>query len=103
MGLSNVIGNPARERALSSSLKKTCSSVRNAFWQDVRSFVRVCIFLSDVSTYQIRDSIIGANSCSLAEFTYHTANKYRRGQFDENMSFGYTVHNVILVSKFINI
>jgi hypothetical protein len=37
MGLSNVIGNPARERALSSSLKKTCSSVRNAFRQDVSS------------------------------------------------------------------
>jgi hypothetical protein len=47
---------------------------------------------------QIRDSIIGGNKCSLAEFTFTTANKYRRGQFDENLSFGYTVHNVILVS-----
>lgn len=48
---------------------------------------------------QIRDSIIGDNPCSLADFTYHTANKYRHGQFDENMGFGYTVHNVILVRK----
>lgn len=52
---------------------------------------------------QIRDSIIGDNKCSLAEFTFHTANKYRRGQFDENMSFGYTIHNVLLVSKVVNI
>ena len=39
MGLSNVIGNPARERVLASTLKKTCSSVRNAFRQDVRSML----------------------------------------------------------------
>ena len=52
---------------------------------------------------QIRDSIIGDNKCSLAEFTFHTANEYRRGQFDENMGFGYTIHNVLLVSKVINI
>jgi len=35
MGLSNVIGNPSREKTLASALKKTCSSVRNAFRQDV--------------------------------------------------------------------
>ena len=51
----------------------------------------------------IHDSIIGDNKCSLVEFTFHTANKYRRGQFDENMGFGYTIHNVLLVSKVINI
>ncbi|KIM81523.1 hypothetical protein PILCRDRAFT_495662 [Piloderma croceum F 1598] len=78
MGLSNVVGNPARERVLASVLKKTCSSVRNAFRQD------------------IRDSIIGDNKCTLAEFTYRTADKYRRGQFDENMGLGYTIHNVLL-------
>jgi hypothetical protein len=44
MGLSNVIGNPARERALSSSIKKTCSSVRNALRQDVRYF-HLCMYL----------------------------------------------------------
>ncbi|KIM72342.1 hypothetical protein PILCRDRAFT_742236 [Piloderma croceum F 1598] len=27
---------------------------------------------------------------------YRTANKYRRGQFDENMGLGYTIHNVLL-------
>lgn len=46
---------------------------------------------------QICDSIMGDNPCSLAEFTYQTANKYWCGQYNENMSFGYTVHNVILV------
>ena len=54
-------------------------------------------------TLQIRDSIIGDNKCTLAEFTYRTANKYRRGQFDENMGLGYTIHNVLLVSKIIGV
>ena len=47
MGLSNVIGNPARERVLASVLKKTCSSVRNAFRQDV-SFVSPIYIISAV-------------------------------------------------------
>jgi hypothetical protein len=47
--------------------------------------------------WKIRDSIIGSNTCNLAEFTVATANKYRRGQHDEKTAFGYTVHNVILV------
>ena len=38
MGLSNVVGNPAHERVLASVLKKTCSSVRHAFRQDVMMF-----------------------------------------------------------------
>ena len=47
---------------------------------------------------QIRDSIIGPTACSLATFTYHTANKYRRGAFEEDLNFGYTIHNALLVS-----
>jgi hypothetical protein len=50
---------------------------------------------------KIRDSIIGDNTTSLAEFTFYTANKYRRGQFDEDMGFGFTIHNVLLVCHFV--
>jgi hypothetical protein len=46
---------------------------------------------------KIHDSIIGDNTISLAEFTFYTANKYWRGQFDEDMGFGITIRNVLLV------
>ena len=100
MGLSNVFGNPSRERVLASALKKVCSSVRNAFRQDVHldlslpglRFKLLTIYI------KIRDSIIGDHTISLAEFTFYTANKYRRGQFDEDMGVGITIHNVLLVS-----
>lgn len=36
LDLDNVFGVPIREKKLSSELKRTCSSVRNAFRQDVR-------------------------------------------------------------------
>ncbi|KIM71253.1 hypothetical protein PILCRDRAFT_830465, partial [Piloderma croceum F 1598] len=78
LGLSNVYGRPAREQVLASQLKKTCSSVRNSFRQD------------------IRDSILGKNKLSLETFTYQTANKYRRGQFTADMDSGYAIHNAIL-------
>jgi len=40
---------------------------------------------------------MGKNKVSLSAFTYATANKYRRGQFEESMGFGFTAHNAILV------
>ena len=48
---------------------------------------------------QIHDSMISAGACTLAEFTFQLANKYCHGQFDEKMGLGYTIHNMILVSK----
>jgi hypothetical protein len=100
MGLSNIIGNHSREKILASVVKKTCSSVRNAFRQDVSKVYCVLHIHADNPLLpQIRDSIIGAGACTLAEFTFQSANKYRRGQFDEKMGLGYSIHNVILVSK----
>jgi hypothetical protein len=100
MGLSNIIGNHSREKTLASVTKKTCSSVRNAFRQDVSKVYCVSHTHADNPLLpQIRDSIIGAGACTLAEFTFQSANKYRRGQFDEKMGLGYSIHNVILVSK----
>jgi hypothetical protein len=52
---------------------------------------------------KIRNSIIGSTACSLAQFTFRTANKYRCGQFDENTGLGYTIHNVILVSMSVGV
>lgn len=37
MKLGVVFGNPSREKSLFSVVKKTCSSVRNSFRQDVRA------------------------------------------------------------------
>jgi hypothetical protein len=97
MGLANVFGNSSREQAFASALKKVCSSVRNAFRQDVRFHYLFEFVLADILHMKIRDSIIGDCACSLAEFTFYTANKYWRLQFDEDMGFGFTIHNVLLV------
>ena len=56
---------------------------------------------SYLTALQIRDSLLGNNKQSLEAFTYHTANKYWRGQFTADLDFGYTVHNVILVFSLI--
>jgi hypothetical protein len=87
MGLSNIISNHSREKTLASVAKKTCSSVPNDTHADNPPLPQIC------------DSIIGAGACTLAEFAFQSANKYRRGQFDEKMGLGYSIHNVILVSK----
>ncbi|KAF7964753.1 hypothetical protein HWV62_3264 [Athelia sp. TMB] len=77
--LSNIFGNPAREQTLASHLKRIASSVRNAFRQE------------------IRDSLVNPKTkCSLANFTYRAAVKFRQGQFEESMGIEYTIHNVIL-------
>ncbi|KAH9948702.1 hypothetical protein B0H21DRAFT_890351 [Amylocystis lapponica] len=76
--LTNVYGNPAREKQLMALIKKTCSSVRNAFRQD------------------IRDSILGDNRRTLTEFSYDSALKYKRGGPGEQLDLGFVVHNAIL-------
>ncbi|KAF7975988.1 hypothetical protein HWV62_8146 [Athelia sp. TMB] len=79
MGLTNTLATPAREQHLASVCKKVSSSVRNAFRQD------------------IRDSILHSKKkTSLSLFTYASAMKYRRGQFEEDMGVGYTIHNALL-------
>ncbi|KAJ7436672.1 hypothetical protein B0H11DRAFT_1754592, partial [Mycena galericulata] len=79
MKLSNVFGNPSREKALYSLVKKTCSSVRNSFRQD------------------IRNSLCGETTSTLAVFTYASATKFKRGGPGLNLDVGFTVHNAILV------
>lgn len=101
MGFANVFGNAAREQELSSHIKKVCSSVRNAFRQEVRSFAITLSSKDLTAIYQISDSI-DSKKCSLSAFTYRSATKFRRGQYEDSMGFGFTIHNAILVSKLIS-
>ncbi|KAI0751776.1 hypothetical protein C8Q80DRAFT_1119434 [Daedaleopsis nitida] len=76
--LNNIFGKPTREKILVTQLKRTASSVRNAFRQD------------------IRDSITD-KPCSLKQFTAQTAAKYRRGGVgDSALDIGFTIHNALL-------
>ncbi|KAJ6537258.1 hypothetical protein DFH09DRAFT_1283641 [Mycena vulgaris] len=61
LDLDNIFGVPVREKKLVSTLKRTCSSVRNAFRQD------------------IRDSIEPGDFVTLDKFTYAMASKYKLG------------------------
>lgn len=100
MKMGNVFGRPAREKKLTSLIKKTCSSVRNAYRQDVSSLIFI---LSDACLIpcQLRQSISPAQFQSLAQFTYNSALKYKRGGPGEKLDHAFTVHNVILVYAFI--
>ncbi|KAH9945636.1 hypothetical protein B0H21DRAFT_693888, partial [Amylocystis lapponica] len=78
--LTNIYGSPVREKVLMAFIKRTCSSVRNSFRQD------------------IRNSIVGETRCTLAEFSYESAVKYKRGGPGEKVEAGFTIHNALLVS-----
>ncbi|KAJ7026317.1 hypothetical protein C8F04DRAFT_966485, partial [Mycena alexandri] len=78
LDLDNIFGVPVREKKLMSALKRICSSVCNAFRQD------------------IRDSIDPANFVALDKFTYALATKYKLGG-PGDLSELFTVHAVLLV------
>ncbi|KAK6981298.1 hypothetical protein R3P38DRAFT_3463884 [Favolaschia claudopus] len=61
LDLDNIFGVPVREKKLMSALKRACSSVRNAYRQD------------------IRDSIDPASFVPLDKITYTLASKYKLG------------------------
>ncbi|KAJ7829262.1 hypothetical protein B0H13DRAFT_2679917 [Mycena leptocephala] len=76
--LNGVFGNPSREKALVSIVKKTCSSVRNSFRQDLRS------------------SICGDTPSTLAQFTFASATKFKRGGPGLSLDVSFTIHNALL-------
>ncbi|KAI0670255.1 hypothetical protein C8Q78DRAFT_1035408 [Trametes maxima] len=78
LNMTNIFFTPAREKVLTSHIRKTCSSVRNGFRQDVR------------------DSVMGEKIRSLQEFTFQIAFKYKRGGPGERLDIGYTIHNALL-------
>ncbi|KAJ6521147.1 hypothetical protein DFH09DRAFT_939238, partial [Mycena vulgaris] len=79
LDLDNIFGVPVREKKLVSTLKKTCSSVRNAFRQD------------------IRDSIEPGDFVTLDKFTYAMASKCKLGGGVGELSELFTVHAALLV------
>ncbi|KAF8529906.1 hypothetical protein JB92DRAFT_2825771 [Gautieria morchelliformis] len=78
LALTNVYGNPSRERYVTSTIKHICSSVRNGWRAD------------------IRDSCLGAKTDCLAQFTSDSATKYKMGGPGEHMSPLYGVHDALL-------
>ncbi|KAG1793396.1 hypothetical protein EV424DRAFT_1452376 [Suillus variegatus] len=58
--LTNIYGNPARERYLMGFVKHQCSSVRNSFRE------------------LIRDSVIGDDTSTLSDFVYDSSSRFRR-------------------------
>ncbi|KAF8209882.1 hypothetical protein K438DRAFT_1711536 [Mycena galopus ATCC 62051] len=78
LDLDNVFEVPVREKKLVSMLKRVCSSVRNAFRQD------------------LRDSIDPNDFVSLDKFTFSIANKYKLGG-PGNLSDLFTIHAALLV------
>jgi len=95
LDLDNVFGIPVREKKLVATLKKTCSSVRNAFREDVSGITESCALV--YSFWQIRDSIDPADFVSLERFTYAMASKYKLGGPVADLSDLYTVHAALLV------
>ncbi|PCH45010.1 hypothetical protein WOLCODRAFT_155028 [Wolfiporia cocos MD-104 SS10] len=73
----NIFWSLAREKILMKEVKKVTSSVRNAFRQEI------C-------------NSIGIKRCSLSDFTYNMAMKYKRGGAGENLDQMYMVHSAIL-------
>ncbi|KAF8509717.1 hypothetical protein JB92DRAFT_2603089, partial [Gautieria morchelliformis] len=79
LAITNVYGNPSRERVVSSSIKQICSSVRNGWRAD------------------IRDSCLGSKTTCLTQFTFESATKYKTGGPGKDLSALYSVHNALLV------
>ncbi|KIN97130.1 hypothetical protein M404DRAFT_32591 [Pisolithus tinctorius Marx 270] len=57
----NIYGNPAREKILMAYIKQQCSSVRNSFRE------------------LLRDSVIGDGTCTLSDFVFESAQRYKIG------------------------
>ncbi|KAJ7848786.1 hypothetical protein B0H13DRAFT_1906539 [Mycena leptocephala] len=84
LDLDNIFGVPIREKKLVSALKRACSSVPNAFRQDLRR--------------RIRDSIDPATFIPLDKFTYSLASKYELGGVVRDLSDLFTIHAALLLS-----
>ncbi|KAK7006458.1 hypothetical protein R3P38DRAFT_3602654 [Favolaschia claudopus] len=78
LDLDNIFGVPVREKKLMSALKRACSSVRNAYRQD------------------IRDSIDPASFVPLDKITYTLASKYKLGGVGGELSDLFSIHAALL-------
>lgn len=106
MQLDNVYGVPSRETALTSLIRRICSSVRNAFRIDVSpdqlTNDSILSHLS-YSLLQIYESLFSAdmkNRRNLATFTYYMAERYKRGGASEGLDLKYTLRIALMVCSF---
>ena len=99
--MSNIFGQPAREKAFTATARRTASNVRNAFRQEVRCFCAHYRLHTQSYTchFQLRDSVIGPTQTLLTIFTVQMAMKYRLGSVISQMDQGYKIHNALLVSS----
>ncbi|KAI0638453.1 hypothetical protein C8Q77DRAFT_1048576 [Trametes polyzona] len=77
--LTNIYGNPYREKQLNKLVRRVCSNVRNAFRADI------C------------DSIGGDKRTSLKNFSWTSAIKYKLGGPGDKLDVSYMAHNALLV------
>ncbi|CDO76179.1 hypothetical protein BN946_scf185037.g2 [Trametes cinnabarina] len=80
MALQNVYGNPWRMKQLTTLIKGTCSGVRNHYRREI------CESIDET----------GKKKCSLSEFTYRTAMKYKLGGAGTQLDPTYSVHIALL-------
>ncbi|KIM57522.1 hypothetical protein SCLCIDRAFT_28758 [Scleroderma citrinum Foug A] len=76
--LTNIYGNPAREKILKAYVKRQCSSVHNTFRE------------------MLRDSVIGDGTCTLTDLVYESAMQYKIGGATSGLGATYTAHLAIL-------
>ncbi|KAI0639902.1 hypothetical protein C8Q77DRAFT_1152830 [Trametes polyzona] len=76
--LSNIYGNPYREKQLNKLVRRVCSNVRNTYRADI------C------------DSIAGTKRASLKDFSWKSAWKYKLGGPGDKLDVSYQAHNALL-------
>ncbi|KAI0628283.1 hypothetical protein C8Q77DRAFT_1162288 [Trametes polyzona] len=76
--LSNVFGNPYREKQLTQYVRRQCSNVRNAFRADIVA------------------SISGDTQCTLKDFSWASAKKYKLGGPGDKLDVIFMAHNALL-------
>ncbi|KAF9486795.1 hypothetical protein BDN71DRAFT_1405661, partial [Pleurotus eryngii] len=79
MKCTNIFGSPACKKVFHAKTKRICSSVHNAFRQD------------------LQDSILGDKKCSLEVFMLATAVKYKCMGIGKAVSKADMIHNALLV------
>ncbi|EED83889.1 predicted protein [Postia placenta Mad-698-R] len=76
--LTNVFGNPVREKILDVHTRRVCSNIRNTLRED------------------LRDSVIGDSVVTLTRFVYGILYKFKRAAVDTQQEHGYTIHLALL-------
>ena len=91
----NIFGNLARQRLLASTIRHTCSSLRNSYRELVSA---TYLFHPSTDTSKLRDSVIGHNTTTLDDLVINLANRFVATRASLGRPF--VVHVAILVRIF---